>query len=327
MLRLLAQFDIRMPGTENVPSVSAELWFPGVGLVANGSAVGDQYGNRYGGYGILALDGIFRDRVGGNIFGSTPYPGYWPAKKRLVVAWNNSDEEMTFEPYVFARQASGPPNSELAKGLKFQHYVKLDDRSVYYGGHSVQGVVNGVVTPEGPAFPFEWYSGALYPGRDETEVFIAAGLPGQPPMGVFYDTTKKALSSPYMYIDLPAKFLGFASEFGVVLSIHGVDQFDPPTTYEQLRIWSTEVEPAVLSPVEILRGELKSGQVVTYRVKVTGDKAEPCEDETVNWTITRDLGTLLDFQSKTDKEGYATTRVQYGVGESGLSYVEASLAC
>jgi hypothetical protein len=36
---------------------------------------------------------------------------------------------------------------------------------------------------------------------------------------------------------------------------------------------------------------------------------------------------LLDVQSKTDKDGYATARVAYLLGEEGASTVEASLKC
>jgi len=46
----------------------------------------------------------------------------------------------------------------------------------------------------------------------------------------------------------------------------------------------------------------------------------------VNWTLTG-AGQLLQHQSETDDEGFATTQVQYQLAETGPSVVDASVTC
>ncbi len=92
------------------------------------------------------------------------------------------------------------------------------------------------------------------------------------------------------------------------------------------------MEPAVLSAPTIVAGTARAGQVVTYRVQLTviheayAAPPDPCENELIDWVLAG-AGVLLDVQSKTDVNGYATARVQYRVGETGDSVITASVQC
>ena len=345
---MLAQFDIRIPETEAVPNIAPKIWYEGVGLIANGTAPTPPYNALAGGLGVLSLDGVFRDRVAGNTLGGGSYQGasWWPAKKRMVEVWSvavddNSNEgpntthaearEMVFDPYVFARQATSPAGV-THEALASKRYVKLPDRSVYYvGGFPpsgfVYGVVDNVATQEGPTGGVGFYNGSVMPGRSDTEVFIS----GQrfvsgflPPEGVFYDTVTRELCSPYYRIGVPAKGLFYAREWGVMVSVH--DPEAGGSIYPQIRIWALEVRPTIVTTPEVVEGEVKSGQIVTFRVRVTGAQNDPAEGELVNWELpVGSAGALHALQSKTDKDGYATVKVQYDVGEVGTCELEATV--
>lgn len=100
----------------------------------------------------------------------------------------------------------------------------------------------------------------------------------------------------------------------------------PPPASTGIRVWALEVHPTKLSDVEVVAGQVKSGQVVTYRVRATGRQDDPAEGELIEWAVSG-AGTLLTAQSRTNATGYATAKVQYGVDETGNSVVEATLAC
>jgi hypothetical protein len=99
----------------------------------------------------------------------------------------------------------------------------------------------------------------------------------------------------------------------------------PDKTLSTIRVWSLEVEPTQLTPVVAI-GSTKSGSVMTYRVQLLGAQDEPAPEEAVNWTLTG-AGQLLQHQSETDDEGFATTQVQYQLAETGPSVVDASVTC
>jgi hypothetical protein len=120
-------------------------------------------------------------------------------------------------------------------------------------------------------------------------------------------------------ISEPADYLLFAPEYGVMVS--GKVVGDTMTMW----VWSLEVHPTILTDPEAM-AETKSGQVVPYRVRVMGDDNDPAVGELVDWQLIG-AGMLLDIQSKTDDDGYATTRVQYGLAETGESVVKASVLC
>jgi hypothetical protein len=113
----------------------------------------------------------------------------------------------------------------------------------------------------------------------------------------------------------------------VLVSGHNVEASPPDEPWQLfLKIWSFEVNPTQLLPVEVHDGVPKSGQVVTYRTRLLGDQDDPAEGEFVSWLV-EGKGLLLDYQTKTDADGYAFARVQYLVGETGESKVLARVAC
>jgi hypothetical protein len=141
----------------------------------------------------------------------------------------------------------------------------------------------------------------------------------------FYNTVTKELASPIYYVPLESKGVFYAPEFDVMVSVHDDDDFGSGPVFTT-RVWSFEVGPAVLSAVQLIAGVAKAGQLCTYRVQVLGDQSDICVGELVNWTLTG-VGLLLDAQSETDDEGYATTRVLYGVTDEGDSTIEANVTC
>lgn len=331
---MLAVFPMTLNGAkpEVIVNVSLKTWWPGVGLIGQGDA-GGWYSVPLG---VMTLDGRFCDRASEYF---TNY-GWWPAKRQLVVHgdyYAGDAGEITFDPITFARDhTSAPPKPpNFNHPLAGRNYVKLPDRSIFYGGSWIYGasapcmrvVVDDIeVEPEGPGAPFS--VGFLHPGRSETEVFLAEYAFRQPARGIFYDTVTKNWSSP-IFTTKEACYgtLIYAPEFEVFVSGHiYVSNPELEGKSGQLRVWSMEVDPTTMTEVEVVNGPVRGGQVLTYRVRLTGDDDDPAVDELVDWAV-EGVGTLLDPQSRTDAEGYATTQVQYGVQETGDSTVEASVSC
>lgn len=332
-----------------VVEVTTVTWWPGVGLIAEGSP-----GGFYSSYvGIMTLDGRFCDRSNSGL----DYAGWWPAKSALVQIVGHSFSsprvgqfELIYEPIVFTPERSGPYEGDpVNHPLYLKQYVKLADRCIFYEPngtsistpegpryeHSFRVVVDGVeIDGEGPPHPFTGQGGStgrLHPGRSDTEVFVTAYSIQGDTQAAFYDTATKTWSSPVYRIGMVCYGgLVYCSDFGVMVSTHNwvsnPDELGSRTQSNQLRVWSLEVNPTIMTDVEVAEGEVKSGQVVTYRVQVTGDQDDPAEGELVNWFLTG-AGFLLTMQSKTDEDGYATAQVQYGVAETGESKVEATLIC
>ena len=158
----------------------------------------------------------------------------------------------------------------------------------------------------------------ILPGRGEMDFFVKDG--GD--IGCFYDAQYQKIASPSYHTGIPANFLCYCPEYGVLVSVHVGGGANP----SELRVWSLEVEPTILTNPTPFIGTPMAGQVVTYRVRLTGAQTDPAEGELVDWTLTG-VGLLLDMQSKTDAQGYAIARVQYRLGETGNSTLNASVTC
>jgi len=330
-VRLLAKFDLRIPETTAMVNMNVLMWHPAEGLIAAGNVQGEPGSD---GVGIVTLDGVFRDRADESVF-QLNQVGWWPAKKRMVEVWNMASigqpikpVEMVFDPYIFGRQNANPPGV-LAEGLYFRRYVRFPDRAVYYSGGPggdkfLHGVVGGIDTREGTELPF--YYGDVHPGRSNTETFVGevTRFVGDDTRGVFYDAVTHTLSD-LLHTGVKSRGIYYATDFRVLVTWQSPEE-TPGLTQHQLWVWSLEVNPTIMTPVEVFEGEPRSGQIVTYRVQVTGDQEDPAPNELVNWEVTG-VGTLLTPQSKTDVEGFAVAKVQYGVQEIGTSVVEASLLC
>ena len=317
-----------------VIEINPTMWLPGIGMLAMGP-IGGRYAYSAG---IMTLDGLFCDR-GNEVLSN---PAYWPAERRLVRTPSfypyDDTSEFTYEPITFARERTGPllPKIE-GHALANRRYIKLADRALIfqpdYAGwegyiNPFKIVVNGaIVGSEGPPGPIG--HGDVMPGRTETEIFVSSTGWETPPLsrGRFYNTETQVWASPVFYWSKRFYSLLYATDYDVFVSMENwVSTPELQGKSNQICIWSLEVDPTIVGPVELLQGQIKSGQIVTYRTQVLGDRNDPAEGELLDWTLTGD-GTLLTMQSRTDAQGYATAQVQYGVGESGTSVVEASLKC
>lgn len=281
-----------------------------------------------------ALDGIAED-VGGFFFWG-PF-GWWPARKRAVAMY--AGKEYQIEPKGMLAQPVHPdeqkeiehPDAQWA--LLTHNYIKLADRRVYYDAGWMYQILPGQPPRRDSEIrsPLPWIGGTACPGRTEAEVMIAGG-----DGCVRYNTDKREFDTKIYMLGMWSHRVVYAPEHDIFISEHFESYPNPedwPANLTKLiRIWSTEVEPTALSAPTIFEGTATSGQVVTYRVQATGTSTafntppDAAEGELIDWTL-EGAGTLLDIQSKTDKNGYATTRVMYGLDETGESIVTASLTC
>lgn len=335
-VRLLAgPFDIL--DVKGVPliTVNGGTWYPHVGLVIDGTAATGE-DDALGGLHLVTLDG-----VAAHITELMRHSwSWWPERKWMIRMtyvtrdmYDNLIErhvEEIMEPIAFTGQFTSPgdwlTSGEVAANLRTFRYVRLRDRRIYSGsGNKVWRQVDGVIpdVPESDPFPFVTDLDGMRAGRSETDVWLGGGNLDVT-KGCFYDTATCKVSSPVYQIDptIPSSLraIGYATDYGVIFSIHHTD-----TTW-QIRVWSLEVQPTILTAPTVLVGTPKSGQVVTYQVQVTGDQNDGAEGELVNWSLTG-AGVLLQVQTKADADGYATTQVQYGIGETGTSTLEARVEC
>jgi hypothetical protein len=273
----------------------------------------------------VALDGIACS-VGGFYFHSPM--SWWPARKRMVAV--EDGEEWSFEPKAMIYQPTGPgdqpDNDAQLTQFELRPYVKLTDRRLFFQSARIWACYPGEdPVAEGPYL--EWIFGSIRPGRSETEVCVA-GAQGI----IFYDTVKQEVSSPKIYLGVMSNTIYYVPEYEVFISAHTEELDEEYGSEDTIRVWSLEVEATTISEVEVYEGEVKSGQVVTYRVQVTGTVsvfgADPdlAVGELVDWSL-NGVGNLLQIQTKVDAEGYAYCQVQYLVDEVGDSTVTASVTC
>lgn len=303
-LRLLAgPFPITDDKGVAATAVVPVMWYPDVGLIVDTNGT---YRS------VVTLDGVYQ----------TVSPdrhermGYWIPRNRMI--WGGGSvglpaKEYMFEPKALARQATGIEN---IVGVYPNTYTRLENRRVYFSGGRIHAVVNGVVTLEGPAFAFG--EGLVLPGRHPHEVFVAEQNQSNS-RSCFYNTLSKTVVSQVMWLGMNAQGVYYSPEFGVIVSVHA-------TTPGVVRVWSLEVKPATMSAITIIDGLAKGGYVTTYQVQVTGDHADPCIGELIDWEVAG-VGNLLQPQTVTDDAGYATTQVQYALDDSGGSTVTAKLSC
>jgi hypothetical protein len=284
------------------------LWYTGLGLLAD---------VEFACTGVVTLDGIWQSYSGQR---PPQLVSWWAAKERMLTSGGLIPTvEYVYEPKALSRQTTGP---DLITGIFPRTYVRLEDRRLAEADFRLEGIVDGVGTLEGPTFPF--LISSIVAGRSKTEVFVSTARFSADTKCCFYDTVNRVISSPIMHLGMDCEFICYAPEFGVIVTTH-IATVDDAYQYS-LRVWSLEVQPDSLSDVEVVAGEVRSGQVVTYRVRLLGDMNDPCAGELINWTLTG-TGTLKAIQSVTDAAGYATVQVMYSVGESGDSTVEASVEC
>ena len=238
---------------------------------------------------------------------------------------NSSGQEFMWEPIILLYNQTAPEDQLDNSHDIIRRYVKLPDRRIYATGTEIRYQAGlGPPTVESPRPVWDaigMLPNDMLPGRGEMDVWVVASGNQK---GCFYNAQSRLIDSQVYTIEFPARFLCYCPEYKVLLSVHqGVNSLTDPHV---VRIWSLEIEPTVLTAPAPYIGTPKSGQVVTYRVRLTGAHNDPAEGELVDWGVIG-VGRLLDIQSKTDKDGYAIARVQYLVDETGDSQIIASVKC
>jgi hypothetical protein len=329
-LRLLAGPTKIVDDEGNLPvSMALSAYYPGMGLLAVGYY--DYYVSNT--YHRITFDGVSqRLPLQGT---GTHTLGWWVPRKRMVSypgAPGFDAPEVVWEPKVFLPQRADEPRTGILNPPIYiiaRPYIRLADRWLYGNGprvNVVRAIGDGAWTEgqEGPNWPF-FMTGVL-PGRVDTEI-LGFGIPpgGSVDRCRFYDVERQVFTSPTIYLGMETNCLVFAPEWGILVSGHAGETFEDGPAYA-IRVWSLEINPQHLSDPSPYMGTPKSGQIVTYRTQLTGGLAEPVEGELINWQ-SAGSGLLLDAQSTTDVNGYATARMQYRVGETGESVVQAGVQC
>lgn len=313
------------PIVSGAGSISAPTWWPHVGLMV------------YGPFEVrrAALDGHAVMFSGGFFLSGL---NWWPAKRKMVGLYGlhgepGTDEGTRGEFVVEAKagwiQWCGP--DDQPKYPINGAYVKLADRRLaFHNGRLVAYYFDGRPPEvEGPPSP-TGFTATLGPGRSETEVCLHAAF-GSTGLTCFYDTVNKVFDKktyvvPFIFGNCYAMehevFVGSWERAG-----------DPGGSFY---VWSMETEPTQFSAITLHEGVVKSGQIVTYKVQLTGDPIgtggggtsprDGAEGELIDWTL-NGAGILLDAQTPTDIDGWAYTRVQYLVGQTGQTTLTASVTC
>jgi len=302
------------------------IWYPNVGLLWWGypqNAAGTTYGTVA--TFVIAIDGIFAVinqilQLGNGLM------GWWPKHQWALTGGSLSGPavEYRYEPKVLGAQEAGP-DLVYGDGLRLAPYIRLEDRRLFMSGFDIYANVDGVETLE-YTLPFQ---GKLRPGRSQTDVFAESGSTQEEAVCCFYNTELKVRDSILFHIAAieGSNTLGvrYVPEYQVIVSIHQLTPTTPPHQI-QIRVWSLEVAPTVLSDITVVGGTIHAGQIATFQVTLTGAQNEPCIGELIDWAVTG-IGTVLDVQSVTDATGMAETRVLFGVTESGECVVTASVKC
>ena len=317
----LAEFPIQNE-EGNYPTGAPDVWcwWPHVGLMASLTFEGEAFQILH----VVALDGVAHHNYG------TAGDSFWPEKNLMVRLFlptfpGNVGWEFTYEPRVGVRGATADQQDIWPAGLS--NYIKMPGRRIFTGGSNrFYDHRNGSTetAPIGPVLPFFVIQTGV--GRDNYEVMTRSHGADGNGAAIFYNVATDTLSKPY-YVGEPYyyKNLYYVPEWQIFLTV--VQNDDPSGAPWLIKLWSMEVRPTIVTEPEVVQGTLRAGQVVTFRVQVTGNKNDPAENELVEWALTGDIGLLLDEQSLTNADGYATARVKIDVGETGTLDIEASVKC
>lgn len=327
-VRLLAgPFLFRDSETGELPtSLFTQAWWPGVGLIVRANF---SKKNSYD-FNIATLDGYCTQIMERNVAAYFHVWSWWPEQKKMIGLYGT--KEYVVEPMAFMTQQVHPDDQPTEWGNFYYRYVRLPDRRIYYYNHRIYRHVNGEtdVPESAPFLAAAFFGGEVFPGRHTSEVLVSDTYYGK--MACFYNTASQKVSSSEYYFEESCRRITYAPEYGVFVTEHlevvtpPPDPEDPERKFHTIRVWGLEVAPTILTPVVVVTGSMKIGQVVTYGTRLTGTQSDPAEGEVINWMLTG-VGSLLDPQTVTDSEGRATTRVQYAFGDTGTSIVSASVEC
>lgn len=311
-VRMLAgPFQIRTrEGKLPTSAVGICGYYPQVGLIGQFNYSG---GNAPAG--VITLDGIHESV---HQF-AHPQISWWPERGRMVRPIFM--EEFELDPRTLAYRLIGKYEFFLP-GPPYV-YIKQRTRWLYVFPGTIAGTMwaRDEVTGADSVYcqlPYAYVT-SMSPGRGVGEVFLGTQI-GEHAAGYFFNYEGQRQASELFYYGGTAP-PWYSPEHQVMITVE-----NPDGKWGQLKVWSQEVEPSIVTDAVVVRSEARAGCVPTYQVRVTGAQGEPCPKEFVDWTI-QGAGRLEHLQSITDDEGYAEVKVIYGLHEEGDSTIRASVRC
>ena len=301
-------------------------WVPGVGLVAC----------LQGYLALVALDG--RVRFAADSFVYYQEPGFWSyvvASGGLRVSQGKASSYYNFlrEPQAFCALANVdpfgnwclPPGCSTAVDFLDRRLTVGPDGFVYNGSpavglHLINTTLSYTQDTDQPVMLGSVTTVGL--GRSSNEMFIASNSDLTNLGFRFYDTRTRTMT-PISHLGVPGTAAVFASDLGVVVSIHGTGTASSPYT---LRVWSLDVVPTGLSPVTPIAQSVQNTGFAAYQVQVQGANGDWVQGKRVSWTLTGP-GRLIDAQSVSNVNGFAVCRVFFRPTETGTFKLQAQVLC
>lgn len=329
--KLAGPFSILTSDGDPISVISRDtlVHYPGVGLTLFCSGLtGPNYDNNSAGRfgdGVLTLDGVFEVRNTRIPWGAH---GWWLDGNRLLMPEflfsENAFDEFVLEPLALVKIRVNRENEPILSPALFpRNYGRVANRRIFFNNDLIAFGEDGVASIEVDRedSPFTGLGLVHFgPGRHLGE-FFCWSVSGDTSLYFGFYNPVTHLFSRLWEMGPPSAAMSSAAyipEFNIVASIGRDDNM--------LYIWALEVEPFAVSAPELIYGQERAGHVAQYRVRVLGDRDEPCEGELIDWSVDG-VGTLLSPQSRTDEDGYATIRVMFGLDDVGECVLEASLRC
>lgn len=283
-------------------AVTSFFWVENVGLVL-------MLSDHYGMY-LCSIDGV---AVNYNDYNAGYTVGYNLDTRQLLECPAGGPQKK------FDRRSLMPlSTTQPLPGLWLAYFRYLEWRDRKFGSiwnfpsSTVQEILPNGSTEVFVASPFTFTT--LKAGRRSNEAFAFAN--DGTTRFCFLDMETKEFTTP-KHTGVPGD-AHYLPEYGIILVVNEAEGY--------LTVLSLEAHPTAISAPQLIAGENKAGFLATYRVRVTDDDGDPCQDEVLTWSLSG-KGRLLNTTSTTDDEGYATVRVRYGLADDGDAIVTASLVC
>lgn len=308
-------------GTPLVPHTIIPIcYYPGFGLVMKIDNIpGDPIAGAY--LALVAVDGIaqpINTQDIGTTFGFAPAVWRYDLMTSLLIT-NSGDAR---EKICLCRVPYVPRFFDN----NFFHLSPIGmgvyalDRAIYANSTGVFGNAGGETSyPAGVSITDV---NNVLPGRNNHEVYIGRvqGTGQTDNRGIFYDTDTRQFTTQGFHLGDGVIASFWDVDSGVLVTITDTPQY-------QFNIFSLDVIPTALSAVTLKSGVAAKGATAVFKVQVQGDKGDWSVGVLVDWSITSGDGMLLDTQTTTGPDGFATCRVFYPTDASVSTVLGASLVC